>query len=181
MLVDRARSTARTQMESQGERLSGGLQTMASQIQALASGRTDEAGPAADYARQAGDMVSQWADRLQSGGLDGLLSDMKTFARRRPMAFLAGAALAGFAVGRLGAAARAAGSESHDEGALDLRQQSFSALPGAPSSAPDPYNTAVVVAVEDDIIPVTAPAGIGAPDPLGATVATPSTERIPGV
>ncbi|MBE1603490.1 hypothetical protein [Actinopolymorpha pittospori] len=37
--------------------------------------------------------------------MDGILQDVEGFARRRPVAFLVGAAAAGFAVGRLARAA----------------------------------------------------------------------------
>jgi hypothetical protein len=64
------------------------------------------------------------AERLESGGLEGALSDLQTFARRRPGVFLLGAAATGFAVGRLlrGAqAANADGGSSQVGNGSDLR------------------------------------------------------------
>ncbi len=70
------------------------------QFRALAEGRPEEAGPVGEYARQVADQLSQFADRLDEGGIGGLLDDAARFARRRPGLFLVGAAAAGFAVGR---------------------------------------------------------------------------------
>jgi hypothetical protein len=82
------------------------LRGLAGQIQALVEGRRDEAGAAGDYARQAGDKVNQLAGRLEQGGFDGLVDDVRRFARQRPGLFLVGAAAAGFAAGRMIRASR---------------------------------------------------------------------------
>ena len=83
---------------------------------ALAEGRPDDAGPAGDYVRQAGDKLQEVAQRLESGGLDGALSDLQGFARRRPGVFLLGAAATGFAVGRLLRGAQAANADGGGSG-----------------------------------------------------------------
>jgi hypothetical protein len=41
------------------------------------------------------------ADRFEQRGIDGVLTDVKHFARRHPAQFVLGAAAAGFVVGRL--------------------------------------------------------------------------------
>ena len=54
-----------------------------------------------DMSRQLADTASRAADKLESGGVDVALADLKGFARRRPGLFLMGAVAAGFATGRL--------------------------------------------------------------------------------
>lgn len=108
-----AQGELRGHASQQTDRAAVGLASFADQIKALVDGRTDEAGQAADYARQAGDKVSQLAGRLQDGGFDGLVDDLRGFARRRPGLFLIGAAAAGFAAGRMIRASR--DDESDDE------------------------------------------------------------------
>jgi vacuolar-type H+-ATPase subunit H len=115
-LVGEATGSLREQADQQTERAASGVRSLAEQMRALAEGRTDEAGAAGDYARQAGDKLQQVADRLQSGGLEGALSDLQGFARRRPGVFLLGAAAAGFAVGRLVRGAQAASSDGNGAG-----------------------------------------------------------------
>jgi hypothetical protein len=110
-LVGEATGSLREQAGQQTERAATGLRTLSDQVRALAEGRPDEAGPAGDYARQAGEKLQQVADRLESGGIEGALSDLQGFARRRPGVFLLGAAAAGFAVGRLVRGAQAANSD----------------------------------------------------------------------
>lgn len=100
-LVSQATTEAKTQANAQTERLADGLRTVAGQIQALVEGRTYEAGPLPDYARQATDQLQQLATRIGDGGVEGVVQDVQRFARRRPGMFLAGAALAGFFGGRL--------------------------------------------------------------------------------
>jgi hypothetical protein len=76
----------------------------------LADGRTQEAGGTRDYARQAATTLQEWAGRVESRGFQGLTRDLEQVARRRPGTFLAGAAAAGFVLGRL--VRSSSGSES---------------------------------------------------------------------
>jgi len=100
-VVREARSEMRQQASQQTDRVAQGLRTLAGQVEALRNGNPDEAGPVVDYVRQAGDKIQALAGRMESGGLDGIADDVRRFARRRPGTFLVGAAVAGFAVGRL--------------------------------------------------------------------------------
>jgi len=63
------------------------------------------------YARQASGEVQRFAQRIDERGFDGLVDDLQSFARRRPGAFLLGAAVTGFATGRLLRGARDAASD----------------------------------------------------------------------
>jgi len=78
------------------------------QIRALSDGQTDQAGFAADAARQLAEKVEEIAGRLEQRGFDGAVDDLTSFARRRPGMFLVSAAATGFLVGRLGRGAQAA-------------------------------------------------------------------------
>jgi hypothetical protein len=105
-LVGQAMSEVRSHADDQAQRAAGGLDQLASRFQALLAGRPEDAGPLRDYAEQLGDQAQRAAERLRARGVDGVLTDVKAFARRRPGLFLAGAAAAGFAVGRLAKAER---------------------------------------------------------------------------
>ena len=96
-----AQGELRGHASQQTDRAAQGLRGLAGQIHALVEGRTEEAGRAGDYARQAGDKAHELAARLENGGFDGVVEDVRGFARRRPGLFLIGAAAAGFAVGRM--------------------------------------------------------------------------------
>jgi hypothetical protein len=87
-----------------------------------------------------------FAGRLEQGGVQGIGEDLTSFARRRPVLFLAAAGVAGFAVTRmLRNAPSLTGSPSAGSGAG----------PGMPPSAP-PTAPMVSEAVLVDIEPVSA-------------------------
>jgi ElaB/YqjD/DUF883 family membrane-anchored ribosome-binding protein len=100
-VLDRTKEQVRQQGETQAKQAAASLRTLAGQTRALAEGRTDEAGPVTDYVRQASERIEGFAERVQSRGAQGIVEDLEQFARRRPGAFLAGAAVAGFVTGRL--------------------------------------------------------------------------------
>ena len=100
-VLERTKEQVRQQGEAQTQQVAGSLRTLGEQAQALADGRTEDAGPVVDYVRQASDRLQGMATRLEERGAQGLVQDLEEFGRRRPGAFLAGAALAGFVVGRV--------------------------------------------------------------------------------
>ena len=99
-LAHEAREQLRQQASSQTERMAEALRNVGTQVQALADGRTEDAGGTRDYAHQAANTVQEWAGRVESRGFQGLTQDLERVARRRPGVFLAGAAGAGFLIGR---------------------------------------------------------------------------------
>jgi hypothetical protein len=111
-LVDQATSEVRSRASEQAERAAAGLEQLTSRVQALVAGRPEDAGPLREYAVQLGERTQRAAEQLRARGVDGVLDDVRSFARRRPGAFLAGAAAAGFMVGRLVKAQRANSSDS---------------------------------------------------------------------
>jgi hypothetical protein len=61
----------------------------------------EQPGPADDLVRQASDRISKVADWLEQREPGQVVEEVREFARRRPGAFLGGAAVAGLLVGRL--------------------------------------------------------------------------------
>jgi hypothetical protein len=95
---DRVGEQARTQ----NDKLAGTMRRLADELDEMAGSRSDS--PAGTVVSRIASGSRQAADYLAERGPDGLLSEVQEFARRRPAAFLATAAVAGFVVGRLGKA-----------------------------------------------------------------------------
>jgi hypothetical protein len=136
-LVGQAQSQLHEQATTQTERAAGGLADVGRQLRALGDGRSDEAGFAADAARQLAEKVEQFAGRIQERGFDGTVEDLKSFARRRPGVFLLGAAAAGFAAVRLGKGAQAV-QQTEDQGQVPAMATPTLPEP-SPMAAPEPY------------------------------------------
>ena len=100
-VLDDAKSHLREQAQGQTDQLSQALSRLGGQLRALTEGRPGDGGPVTDLGRQAAARVERIATRVESGGFEGIVSEGSRFARRRPGTFLAGAAAAGFVVGRL--------------------------------------------------------------------------------
>jgi hypothetical protein len=146
-VVHEAREQLRDQASSQTQRLAEALRTVGEQVHALADGKVEEAGGARTYARQAATTVQEWAGRVESRGFQGLTRDLEQVARRRPGAFLAGAAAAGFVVGRLVRSSSASGSTT--SGAPGDGARRFA----EPTSPREPAET---LALPDDVAPAPA-------------------------
>lgn len=121
-LTDEARTRVSEQAHVQVRRAADGLVKLARGTEALAGCATGEADPFRDYLSQgaeriygAADRVHGVADEVQAGDFEAIIDDVRAFARRRPAAFLLGAAVAGFGVGRLVRASNAADDEAEAE------------------------------------------------------------------
>ena len=149
------------------------MQSVAGQLQAIADGRTDEAGPFAGYAQHAADRIGALAERLQTGGARGVVEDTTDFARRRPGLFLVGAVGAGFLAGRLVRSGKAAVDEQGSAAggpSADLERPTVAGYPAtstAPvASGPQPQTVAgypTTPATAD--IPPLPPPGLGGQTP----------------
>jgi len=115
-LADEARSALRQQAAAGTDRAAGTLDQVAGRLRALADGDSEQAGDLQRYAHDLGDRLEGVAGRLHERGLDGVVDDMQAFARRRPGMFLAVAAGAGFAAGRLFRGAKADADSSAPSG-----------------------------------------------------------------
>jgi len=111
-LVDQTKHEVRLQLDSRTEQAANALQTLSTQLTALREGRPEEAGHVATVVGDAQQRLQSYASSLQTRGPQALVDDVSLFARRRPMAFLFGAAVAGFAMGRL---VKAGQSASHSQ------------------------------------------------------------------
>ena len=111
-LLEETRGQLQDQAQTQVERLSETLRRFGAQGQALAEGRPSQAGPLPAYVRDAAGRLEQLADDVDTRGVEGLVDDLQSFARRRPGVFLLGAAAVGFGVGRLIRAKSSDGEEA---------------------------------------------------------------------
>ncbi len=114
-LLEETRTQLETQANTQVEQLAQTLRRLGAETQALAEGRPSEAGGLPGYLENVSGRLEGWADDLEVRGVDGLVDDLKTFARRRPGVFLLGATAVGFGVGRLVRAK----SDSEDDSELE--------------------------------------------------------------
>ncbi|MDQ4038388.1 MAG: hypothetical protein M3313_08575 [Actinomycetota bacterium] len=99
-LMGQTRSELSSQAGTQQQRVAGGMRSLGSELQSMAS-NSDSDGPAASIARQAADRINSAAGWLEDRDPGQVMTEVQRFARQRPGAFLAIAAVAGLAVGRL--------------------------------------------------------------------------------
>ncbi|MFJ1812308.1 MULTISPECIES: hypothetical protein [unclassified Streptomyces] len=147
IVADDLRHRAMDEAEDQTRRAAGALHQWADDLAGLAENAQSDS-PARGLAAQAADSGHRAANYLERQGVDGVLSDVQGFARRRPAAFLGGALLAGFAVGRLVKVAAKADTSSgtkqqgavSSEPAAAVNEPRSAALPStsSPGSAQEP-------------------------------------------
>lgn len=116
-LFESVRGEVTSQGGAQQQRLASGLHSLAQELGGMASG-SDQSGPLTDLVEQAARKSGELADWLESHEPADLLSEVQSFARRRPVAFLALCGLAGVVAGRIARGAAAANS-SLDSGSTD--------------------------------------------------------------
>jgi hypothetical protein len=113
-LATQTRQELKAQSEQRGEQLAARLQTWAGQMKALVEGRVEDAGELRGLIGDAQQRLESFASSLRERGPDGVMQDVRAFARRRPGMFLLAAGATGFAIGRI---VKAGGmSNSQDEG-----------------------------------------------------------------
>jgi len=133
-LFDQTRHELSQTAQQKGQQAAGGLKTFADQLRSLANGQPDQAGQLQQYVQEAQDKVASLASRLETEGPQAVLEDAKRFARQRPVVFLAVAAGAGFAMGRLVRAGAAASSDQDGQnGQSSYGQTGMYAGGGMPS------------------------------------------------
>ena len=136
-LVDQTRSELRGQASNQQSALAERLHGWAAELGSMAS-RSDESGPMNDLAQEASRRVGEVSHWLDNHEPADLLDEVKRFARRRPVAFLAIAAAAGVLAGRVTRGAVAANmsvdsdresrpARAYDSGAYDYETATPSA------------------------------------------------------
>lgn len=99
-VTDDVRSRIREETQNQTQRASENLRQWSQDLAEMADQGKEES-PVRDVVHQVAQSGRGAADFLEDRGFDGLMEEAKGFARRKPTAFLIGAAVAGFAVGRV--------------------------------------------------------------------------------
>ncbi len=84
------------QVDAQHERLAGGLRTVSTQIR-----EGDTSGVVGQILSEASQRLEAVAGHLERTGPQGVVQDLRGYAKRNPSSFLLGAALAGLVSGRL--------------------------------------------------------------------------------
>ncbi len=100
-LYHQTRSELYEQAETQQQRVADGLRALSAELSTMASA-SDQHGVAADLVNEAAQRSASVADWLGNRDPGSVLDEVKSFARRRPGAFLLLAAGAGVVAGRLG-------------------------------------------------------------------------------
>lgn len=119
-----ARRELRTQAAEQAKSLSSTLNDFSRQLGSMADGSGEPDAQVAQLARSAADSLAQRAERLDDGGIDGVVDDVKRFARNRPGAFILGSIATGFAIGRLAKHADLKQAGQRAKGELDADSSS---------------------------------------------------------
>lgn len=109
-LVGEARDQLRGHAGEQHRNAAGNLRSLADELHAMARAG-QQGGVATELVGQAADRASGAASWLEGREPEELLDELRSFARRRPGAFLAGALVAGVLAGRLTRGVAAAHSE----------------------------------------------------------------------
>lgn len=176
-LVDQTRSQLRDQASNQKSAVAEKLHGFASELGSMAS-KADESGPMSDLVQDASRRVGEISHWLDNHEPTDLLDEVKRFARRRPVAFLAIAAAAGVVAGRVTRGAVAANtsvdsdresrpSRAYDSGAYDYGTATPSGTYGTRG-----YQDGDYAPRYGDTVPAGAGyqgAGTAAPDQPGAT------------
>ncbi|MCP9998113.1 hypothetical protein LUX34_24890 [Streptomyces werraensis] len=143
-VVQDLRTRAVEEADGQTRRAAGTLRQWATDLTELAA-HAESDSPARSLAARAGDRGRRAADYLERQGVEGLVTDLQSFARRRPGAFLGGALLAGLAVGRLAKVTQAASQSGNGRAQVDAAPGQGELTPPvgtAPAMTPPPAASA---------------------------------------
>lgn len=132
-LVETVRTQVGEQVSTQSDRLTTGLRSISTQLN-----EGDTSGVVGKVLSEAGQRIEQFAGHVERAGPQGLVDDLRAYAKRNPGTFLLGAAVAGLVSGRLAKGLSA----------------------GKQTSAP-PAPRAAGTAAGDPLAGVTAPRGTG--------------------
>jgi hypothetical protein len=99
-LAHRTTSEARRRADEQAGKLASMLGGLAEELDQVASTSSARGGNVAGVARDGAAVSRRVAERLDQGGVDGVLDDVRRFARRRPAMFLAASFGVGLVLGR---------------------------------------------------------------------------------
>ncbi len=127
-LVDEAKTLLQSRADNQTEKLAQGLRRLGNKAGAVAQGWPNEESSVRQYIWQLAEKLDVAADEIELRGVDGLVDEVQTFARRNPTAFMVGAAVLGFGVGRAIRASSSADAETTDEVEVDVEGVAYQEL-----------------------------------------------------
>ena len=131
--AQRTLSDLRSQADERTAQAAQSLRGLSSQVDALAAGRVDEAGNLTDIVQAVGQQAADFADRLDTRGVQGVADDVTRFGRQHPWAFLGLSLGAGFLVGRV---IRTTAAVTSDQASPALQSATRAAELGTPQAAP---------------------------------------------
>lgn len=99
-VVDQLRNRVGDQAQHQSRRAAQGIRQWADDLASMSEIAKPDS-PVSGVVQQVADQGRRAADYLDQHGLTGVAQEVQSFARRRPGAFLVGAAAAGFLIGRI--------------------------------------------------------------------------------
>jgi hypothetical protein len=99
-MTDEVRNRVGDEAQSQARRAAQALRQWSDDLASMAEASKPDS-PVREVVARAADGGRRAAGYLDERGLEGAIQELQRFARRRPGVFLAGAALAGFAAGRI--------------------------------------------------------------------------------
>jgi hypothetical protein len=141
-LLGDARSQLTEQAGNQHRHLVDSLRSLGDELDSMVS-NSDQSGPATQLTSQARDRVHGAADWLDGREPGDLVDELRSLARRRPAAFLVGAALAGVVAGRLTRGVVAGHAEDADSSSTADTAPTFEAAPDPGLHRTGDYATAV--------------------------------------
>jgi hypothetical protein len=162
-LLGEAQGQARDQASAQQQKAAVQLHSVADELGQMAA-NGGQAGVASEFARQAADRLHGAASWLEKREPADLLNEARNFARRRPGAFLIGAAVAGLVAGRVtrglaGNSNGKPGTGGAGDPAATTADHGGVAGPGYPTGT-EPVDASVPAYLEDPVSlpePATAP------------------------
>jgi len=136
--VGQLRGRAGEQVQYQSHRAAQGIRQWADDLASMSEGGKPDS-PVSGVVQQVADGGRRVADYLEQHGLAGAVDEVQSFARRRPGAFLAGAAAMGFLIGRI---AKASGGSASTTASTDPAI-GLSTIPEQPLQSPvePPFRT----------------------------------------
>jgi hypothetical protein len=124
-MVGQLRDRAGEQVQHQSHRAAQGIRQWADDLASMSEGGKPDS-PVSGVVQQVADGGRRVADYLEQHGLSGAVDEVQSFARRRPGAFLAGAAAMGFLIGRI---AKASGGSASSTASTDQTMGGASPIP----------------------------------------------------
>jgi hypothetical protein len=129
----------RDRADQEASKLAGTVRSASEQMRSMAAGSgVDQNSLVTNLMNEGAQVADRVASRLDEGGIERAIADVRSWARRNPGGFLLGAAVAGFVAGRLarnlssGNGASSSGQAPYDQAVAPLVPPETAALNRAP-------------------------------------------------